>query len=552
MTTPACLRPVAARKAAGAAIVLTAALLASCGTGSAAPAPKVSGTTLAAPGGQGQLGGNSSSSYWTEFLAACKDLGRSHAKHAGVLFDLDPHAAPALLVRWAEAHDLKVQWYVGHSVASLTGTPSRLGAALGVHIDDYRAPNGQKFYSAVRQPVVPSTLARVVADVGRVSNYEGNQDYYVPGTGLLPQGMLQAYDASPLRAQGLDGSGETVVAVEVDGYTQSDLNSFASKFNLPPFTAQGGFTVNGGEAGPAEGESDMDIETIREIAPAAKIVYFNLLQNLGTSTASARMVAAFTKISKEYPGAIWTMSFGICEKAYTFADLNAQDQAVASAEAHGTTAFASSGDTAGLECVNPRDWGSAPTEADVGTSSPAVLPHVTGAGGTNLSVGADGGYVSETTWFWPSLNEGTSGGESTIFAQPSYQVGQGLPAPSDKVGRKVPDVAADADPETGNLTVNGGGLTTGGGTSLSSPIWAGFTALIDEYLHKHGKPSVGFFNPALYSLADHAQKYPPFHLITTGGNEIWRNSAGYNESTGLGSPDVYNLARDILADEGGH
>jgi kumamolisin len=75
---------------------------------------------------------------------------------------------------------------------------------------------------------------------------------------------------------------------------------------------------------------------------------------------------------------------------------------------------------------------------------------------------------------------------------------------------------------------------------------------MDQYLREHGKGPIGFFNPALYYLADHAESYQAFHAVDTGGNEVWRNEAGYNESTGLGSPDVYNLVRDILPLEGAH
>jgi kumamolisin len=75
---------------------------------------------------------------------------------------------------------------------------------------------------------------------------------------------------------------------------------------------------------------------------------------------------------------------------------------------------------------------------------------------------------------------------------------------------------------------------------------------MDQYLRQHGKGPVGFLNPALYYIADHSERYPPFHAVTTGGNEVWRNGDGYNESTGLGTPDVYNLVRDILPLEGAH
>jgi kumamolisin len=82
---------------------------------------------------------------------------------------------------------------------------------------------------------------------------------------------------------------------------------------------------------------------------------------------------------------------------------------------------------------------------------------------------------------------------------------------------------------------------------LAAPIWAGFTAVIDQYLKASHDAPVGFFNPALYDLADSSVPYPPFHDITEGGNDLYPATPGYDMVTGLGSPDVYNLARDLKA-----
>jgi kumamolisin len=112
--------------------------------------------------------------------------------------------------------------------------------------------------------------------------------------------------------------------------------------------------------------------------------------------------------------------------------------------------------------------------------------------------------------------------------------------------RQVPDVAADADLNTGTVVVNNG-QPVGGGTSLATPMWAGFTALIDQYLTSHGGHPVGFFNPLLYSLANGRPSYPPLHDITVGGNDFYPAGTGYDMTTGLGSPNVWNLARDLAA-----
>lgn len=525
-------------------MIFAGALIAACGTTAAAPLKTASSgqPVLSAPG---QLTKPEASTWWQQFLAASKDLGRSRAPSASVIMDLDGRAS-RVLQAWATAHGLRVRWFVGRSVAELSATPARLGGVLGARIDDFRAPDGQRFYAATTQPGVPAALSGVVSAVGRVSDYQGISSAYVGPGGLNPSGLLQAYDADPLRALGYNGAGETVVAFEIDNYVTSDLNTFSQKYGLPAFDSSN-FSVNGGEAGKAGGETDMDLETVREIAPSAKIIYYNIFQKTAGQSSSDLILNAFNNANKLYPGAIWTLSIGSCEKLFTFADLSAQNEAAFAAIAKGTTIFAASGDTGGLECV-PSNWGTAPSQNDVGVWTPAVLPAVTGVGATALSVSSTGAYLGESAWFYSALGQGTTGGTSTMFAQPAWQVGQGLPKPTSQEPRQVPDVSAVGDPTTGTAIYEGQ-WEQGGGTSLATPIWAGFAALIDQYLKHNGKPPVGYLNPYLYYFADHPRIYAPLHLVTTGGNNVWRNTNGYNESTGLGTPDVYNLARDLLAQE---
>jgi kumamolisin len=115
----------------------------------------------------------------------------------------------------------------------------------------------------------------------------------------------------------------------------------------------------------------------------------------------------------------------------------------------------------------------------------------------------------------------------------------------------VPDVAGDADPLTSAQVVIGGNLTEAGGTSQAAPIWAGITALVNGYLKGHGKPVAGFVNPALYRLAAGSPTYPPFHDVTVGGNLVYPAGPGYDMATGLGTPNAWNLARDLLIQKGG-
>jgi kumamolisin len=118
---------------------------------------------------------------------------------------------------------------------------------------------------------------------------------------------------------------------------------------------------------------------------------------------------------------------------------------------------------------------------------------------------------------------------SEAFALPSYQQSAKVPkAPNGFVGRGVPDVAGDADPQTGYNVIVDGQQTVIGGTSAVAPLWAGLLALINESLGTN----VGYVNPLLYS----AKAEETFHDVTSGNNGGYSAGAGWDACTGLGSP----------------
>jgi len=110
-----------------------------------------------------------------------------------------------------------------------------------------------------------------------------------------------------------------------------------------------------------------------------------------------------------------------------------------------------------------------------------------------------------------------------------------------------PDVSAVADPTTGMALRADGSWTAGGGTSLAAPIWAGLTALINQYLKQQGLKGVGFLNPALYALGSSQQANQFFHDITVGSNLVYPATRGYDLATGLGTPIAANLAQGLAA-----
>ena len=256
---------------------------------------------------------------------------------------------------------------------------------------------------------------------------------------------------------------------------------------------------------------------------------------------------------------MWSFSIGWgCDKIVTAADLLPARTALADAHRDGTTAFNASGDLAGLECKGGADWSSAPGPDDIGLDAMASVPEMTNVGGTSLSTDANSGWLGEQSWFDPALSHGTGGGVSALFERPIWQTGlnvtygAGRHRSTDETAtvgathRLTPDIAAVADPFTGMKIVFGRQVVVGGGTSLSAPIWAGFTAIMNQYLTENGGHSLGDLNPLLYEISQGA-RLPAFHDVTLGGNAVDDAGPGYDLVTGLGTPDVDNLARDLLS-----
>jgi kumamolisin len=117
-----------------------------------------------------------------------------------------------------------------------------------------------------------------------------------------------------------------------------------------------------------------------------------------------------------------------------------------------------------------------------------------------------------------------------VFALPSYQQSAGVPkAPNGFLGRGVPDVAGDADPESGYNVLVDGQQTVIGGTSAVAPLWAGLLVRINQSLGKN----VGFLNPLLYT----SNVESTLHDITVGNNGTYSAGPGWDACTGLGTPD---------------
>jgi subtilase family serine protease len=232
------------------------------------------------------------------------------------------------------------------------------------------------------------------------------------------------------------------------------------------------------------------------------------------------------------------------------------DQQLRHAVAEGRTLFASTGDlgfTCGLLYVTGIGEGNGVLYNGLPlVLYPAASPYAVAVGGTVLhTVGSPARRFSEDGW-----NFG-GGGTSHYEPAPAYQVGTpnvtGTCASTPDGGREgagipcrgIPDVAAISGDITGNgfAAVVGDHVTSVGGTSLSSPLWAGMWARIQSAAAS--PVGNGFANPLLYRVGrDPAAAAVGFHDITTGSNP-YPAKPGWDYITGFGVPRVRGLVRLI-------
>lgn len=410
----------------------------------------------------------------------------------------------------------------------------------------------------------------------------GSRQPWAP-CGYTPHQLEGAYGVRHLVRHGLDGRGQTVAIIDAFAAPtiRKDLRIYSSRHGLPPAKIRQRVFQ-----GPCKkcsialrqgwfGEESLDLEAVHLMAPRAKILY------LGAANPGPGLLRALNWVVNTRAARIVTNSYGALGEQTGL--IAAQEQTSRQAIAEGIGIYFSSGDDG-----NERD-----TIGYASADYPGSSPRVTAVGGTTLGVGPINNFRFELGWqtYNSSLTKsgwspqppgdffyGSGGQVSRLFAMPRYQRGVVPPKLGGiygSAGRAVPDISMDGDPTTGMLT----GETQSypnhntvyaearfGGTSLSSPLFAGYMALADQLA---GFPH-GFVNPALYQLAgrpairdiravgqpiaavkrDFNNGFSPakgfaVSLRTVGRGPPLQSRHGYDLSTGLGSPAGARLLRAL-------
>jgi kumamolisin len=474
-----------------------------------------------------------------------------------------------LAAAWAKAHGLTPgEEYTAHHVLPVTGRAGDVAAAFGVHFSDYKDPAGHVFYKADAAPRIPSELTGKIDAVLGLHNVGTPVDFlsrlpkgaHLTGGGTSVGG---AYGAADLRTaysvpvQPPEKGGETVAVFEQGGFDPNDVAVYEAKNKLPAtkVVARGVDGYGGGIDDPGvELEAVLDIDTIIGINPAvAKIIVYEV----GYDEAFAvGLVDSYAAIASDDKAQTISISYGVDEAQQDPNEIQAENTGLAVLVSQGQAVFASAGDN-----------GAYGREGNgLNAPDPGSQPNLTGVGGTTLFTGTEEAYLNEITWNeLGSRGFATGGGVSSVWPIPAYQApgGTGTSVASANGGsvtnRNTPDVAAVGDPFTGVAVysaLNGGWVVGLGGTSLSSPLFAGVESIANATSKVLGFGPIGFANPTLYKVATGATlTFFDFHDIADGSNGDalvygipgYFAGYGFDDVTGWGTPVGNDLALDLAA-----
>jgi kumamolisin len=193
------------------------------------------------------------------------------------------------------------------------------------------------------------------------------------------------------------------------------------------------------------------------------------------------------------------------------------------------------------------DFGAYDNESNLSVDDPGSQPFVVSVGGTHLEA-SGGSYVGESTWNAGSPEAGAGGGGvSAVWTEPGWQsgvaTGQNM---ASSTMRNVPDVSLNADPAVGYAVFVAGSWQVIGGTSCGAPLWAAFTALVNQARAEHGLGNLGFPDPGIYAIGKGSRYSADFHDIQDGSNNLYYPAIpGFDDATGWGTINGQNLFQDL-------
>jgi kumamolisin len=453
----------------------------------------------------------------------------------------------------------------------LDGKISDLEKAFQVTLHQHRFPDGRHYRGRTGTIHVPAEIKDAVVGVfglddrpvawpairfSRVSTAAaaaaagGGSQTPGPITSFYPNALAKIYNFPT----GVDGTGQKIGIVELGGgYVVADLAKYyqaAGVTHAPTFTVRpvkGGATNKPAPSNPHQPDIEvlLDMEVAGSVAPGAELfMYFVKGGNdaqvlLGISAAVHDNATDLSVMSLSFGGPEYdstTMGSGPGTAAVSQYQNNVNDL-FETAGHLGITVCVATGDSA--SAGEPQDW-----DGKAHAGFPASSPYALACGGTHI-VTATPGKPAEEVWH-PQANVGSGGGISRYYPVPDYQKNvvtqKAVNPPGPFVGRGIPDVCADAAQESGYKVLcdgvwypdSTGGTPPIGGTSASTPLWAGLIALLNQCLQTR----LGFVTPLLYKIGSPSNALLD---VAKGNNGDYSAGRGWDACTGLGSPNGVEL-----------
>jgi len=476
----------------------------------------------------------------------------------------------ALISSWLQSGGFAVERVArARNWISFNGTAAQIARAF--HTELHRiVVDGRDHVANVSEPWIPASLDGIVSGIRGLDDFHpkplhsrltphpdfdaSNGSHY-----LGPADLAEIYDIQALYNAGFDGTGQHLAVAGQTDVSLTDLRAFRGEFNLPARDPQ--LVLFGADPGMNQDdqiEASLDLEWSGAVARGATVIYVY----------SRDVFESLQFLIDEDLAPVVSVSYGGCELASstTFRGLAQQ------ANAEGITWMNAAGDSGAAGCDSGGERDATQGQAAM---FPADIPEVTAVGGTEFAEFNDASgtywgprnrtnfesalsYIPEKAWNDTSLGKGLAaggGGPSLVYPKPWWQIGPGVPNDN---ARDVPDISLTASGEhDAYMMYARGELMTVGGTSASSPAFAGIVSILNQFLTAKGeiaKPGLGNINPALYNLAQNTTGL--FHDVTVGNNVVtcapgskgcvagsfgYEAGPGYDLATGLGSIDALNL-----------
>jgi kumamolisin len=474
------------------------------------------------------------------YLAKAHIQAKPSKTRTSLTFDVQAGVAGRLLQTSFVTHKLGGRSYFTPDPAHMPVVPTQIaGYILAVTgLDSYSvAPRSRVDAPAALSPAALSPAAPARApDCGRF-----------PAQAATNRKVAAAYGYDRLWQQGWHGENMTVNLVEMDGYDPRDV----ATYNACTGSHIALTNVNLGASPPPPGaEATLDIEMIAGLAPGARVVDYQEDPALLATGSGADSWTAFANAlqriiddnaDRPRPGSAVSISLGGAEGFMSQATMQTIDQELRIlTQVEHMTVFVATGDCG---AYGDRTYG------PLDVSFPSTSQWAVAVGGTRMRFGAPGARPQETVWSdRTNLSKcenqwGSGGGISKAFPRPWYQAGPGVANRYSTGARQVPDVAAAAI----DLPVFYRGRWAGfGGTSAATPIWAAGMVLVNQGLLTR-RHVYWYGTDTLYHVVGQGGANAPFNDVVTGDNLYYPATAGYDLSTGLGTPNAPNLFNLLLA-----